>query len=307
MSGPSEKPISQLSMFSAAGSPAKTSAELEQARDSTEPGPGSGSSSVASSKKHVPASSSSRTSRPARAATCPRCGGLCATSDTEPVPLRFLPPTSARHIVGDVSSSSGMLFPTPTASTYGTGQNGCHGDGRETFAGRGSPSLTTMARHWPTASATDYKGVSDPDQRKGQLGNRVQWPTATAGDAKSSGSRNLDGSKAHPGVSLTDAVTMGGSTTPRKWPTPQTRDEKGPTGMNGRPEEGGRRSSLSDSAMPRATGGRLNPDWVSVLMGFPEDWLHVDGLQAPKKSSTTGSPRAPSSERATTGPPDSER
>jgi hypothetical protein len=32
------------------------------------------------------------------------------------------------------------------------------------------------------------------------------WPTATAGDAKASGSRNLEGSKAHAGVSLTDAI-----------------------------------------------------------------------------------------------------
>jgi hypothetical protein len=58
-----------------------------------------------------------------------------------------------------------------------------------------------------------------------------RWPTPTAQDADSSGSRNLPGSKAHPGVSLTDAVVHGGSTVPRRgpnsmglWPTPTTDD-----------------------------------------------------------------------------------
>jgi len=40
-------------------------------------------------------------------------------------------------------------------------------------------------------------------------------PTPTAGDAKQSGSRNLPGSKANAGVSLSDTFRTGGSTTPR--------------------------------------------------------------------------------------------
>jgi hypothetical protein len=35
------------------------------------------------------------------------------------------------------------------------------------------------------------------------------WPTATEGDAAAAGNRNLEGSKAHPGTSLTDAVNGG--------------------------------------------------------------------------------------------------
>jgi hypothetical protein len=55
-------------------------------------------------------------------------------------------------------------------------------------------------------------------------------PTPTAGDAKASGSRNLEGSNAHAGVSLTDAVRFGNSETPRKLlPTPQAADaDRGP-------------------------------------------------------------------------------
>lgn len=41
-------------------------------------------------------------------------------------------------------------------------------------------------------------------------------PTPTAGDAKSAGSRNLPGSAANPGVSLSDLFRTGGSTTPRR-------------------------------------------------------------------------------------------
>jgi hypothetical protein len=40
----------------------------------------------------------------------------------------------------------------------------------------------------------------------GQQTELTNWPTATEGDSKSSGSRNLPGSKAHKGTSLTDAV-----------------------------------------------------------------------------------------------------
>jgi hypothetical protein len=57
------------------------------------------------------------------------------------------------------------------------------------------------------------------------------------------------------------------------WPTPQSRDERGPTGSGGRLDTNGRRSSLSDAAMPGATAGRLNPAWVATLMGFPSTWL----------------------------------
>lgn len=64
------------------------------------------------------------------------------------------------------------------------------------------------------------------------LNRAVQmWPTPTASDAFGAGSRNLPGSKAHAGVSLTDAVRFGNSNTPRRpepasFPTPQASDAK---------------------------------------------------------------------------------
>lgn len=45
------------------------------------------------------------------------------------------------------------FFPTPTATPYGSGQNGCPHDGRESFAGKGAPSLQTVARDWEESVA----------------------------------------------------------------------------------------------------------------------------------------------------------
>ena len=73
----------------------------------------------------------------------------------------------------------------------------------------------------PTPIATNTKAVH---LRSGGRPPRTYIPTPTAGDAKSSGSRNLEGSKANHGVSLTDWVRTGDSTAPRQgmFPTPQT-------------------------------------------------------------------------------------
>jgi hypothetical protein len=173
--------------------------------------------------------------------------------------------TWVRHI----SDSGYSLWPTPSATSYGSSNNGCPGDGREEYATKGKPSLETMAR-------------------------QGMWPTPTAGDAKSSGSRNTPQSSANFGVSLTDAVRQDGGTgrllpTPcaadaehrgrgdlyarlnnsgrQKFPTPSANDHKGST------KAGQRRRQLTDPSMGAIpAGGALNPTWVEWLMGFPLGW-----------------------------------
>jgi hypothetical protein len=54
--------------------------------------------------------------------------------------------------------------------------------------------------------------------------SRGAWPTATCGDAFGSGSRNTATSKAHPGISLTDAVLGDGGK--GRWPTPCASDHR---------------------------------------------------------------------------------
>jgi DNA (cytosine-5)-methyltransferase 1 len=112
-----------------------------------------------------------------------------------------------------------------------------------------------------------------------------RWPTPTAGDGKASGSRNLEGSRAHPGVRLTDADRYGNSTTPR-WPTPTTRDHKdtGDSIANGTVPVNG---LLGRAVGPSSEGGSLNPTWVEWLMGFPLGWTDCEHLatRSSRKSS----------------------
>jgi hypothetical protein len=77
------------------------------------------------------------------------------------------------------------------------------------------------------------------------------WPTPTKGDAKAAGSRNTASSKAHPGISLTDAVRGDGGTG-RAFPTPTAN----------------RWDGLQSHGV-NVVSGQLNPTWVEWLMGWP--------------------------------------
>jgi hypothetical protein len=145
---------------------------------------------------------------------------------------------------------AGVLFPTPTANQYGTTNNGKRGDGT-TYRTAGTPSLATMA-------------------------SRNLWPTPTTGDARSSGSRNTPASKAHPGVSLTDAV-RGDMGTGRIWPTPAARDFRHPNRLPYSERGGGTKGEQ----LPNAVGGALNPTWVEWLMGYPSEWTVLDASEIP--------------------------
>lgn len=106
--------------------------------------------------------------------------------------------------------------------------------------------LSRMAPLLPTPAAADsqrgpdYAAATREETGGDSLTTTVAklLPTPTAGDSRSSGSRNLEGSKAHAGVSLTDVVRTGDSTTPRMLPTPTARDAKGGNGPNYQREGG---------------------------------------------------------------------
>ena len=139
-------------------------------------------------------------------------------------------------------------------------------------------------------------------------------PTTTAGDAKSSGSRNTIHSNAHAGTSLTDYVRNDGGTgrllpTPTQpyghnrggsmgrvgpirpsletmaknglIPTPDANSHKtGPRGCGtGAPEQ------LSNATFGTTTG-KLNPRWVEWLMGFPVGWTSSDPSATPSSPSS---------------------
>lgn len=162
-----------------------------------------------------------------------------------------------RGVEKAASSREGDFFPTPSATSYGTSNNGCPHDGRTAYATRGKMGLEQMARTgmWASRTADADKGMDVPTARR------------------------------QGGVSLGTQVRQGQEP---EWPTPQARDERGPTGMRGR----GKRSSLSDAAMPQATRGRLNPEWVLTLMGFPSTWLDTPSPPVEDKPKKRGSRRA---------------
>lgn len=107
--------------------------------------------------------------------------------------------TSARL----TSESGSFSLPTPTAQSYGTSQNGCPGDGREAFKGKGKPSLNTMATKalWPTPTVSDGTGGPGRSQTtRGGMNLRTAvrlYPTPTARDWKS-GASNQHGKNARP-------------------------------------------------------------------------------------------------------------
>lgn len=124
---------------------------------------------------------------------------------------------------------------------------------------------STARKFWPTPksspSGPDFARASRPGSGGDDLETAVVkherslWPTPTAGDSKASGSRNKPGSKAHAGVSLTDAVTTGSS----------------------------------ESGRSEAPTGRLNPTWVEWLMGFPAGWTDCgpSATRSSRKSQST--------------------
>ena len=118
------------------------------------------------------------------------------------------------------------------------------------------------------------------------------WPTPkTAGSGETPENwkrraervKNTPGSHGAPGMPLDVAVI---------WPTASATDYKGSS------QPGQRRGQLTEPIEP-GSGGRLNPEWVEMLMGFPAGWTLTDG-QPLRDHSTHGSHRAPDHDSPTT-------
>lgn len=131
----------------------------------------------------------------------------------------------------------------------------------------------------PTPDANCWKGSAKPGQRRRQIDEYVahRIPTPTGGDAKSSGSRNTEGSEAHPGH---------GRSTRQTWSTPRSSDV----------EQGG--GDLESAALTAGqTNGQLHPCWVEWLMGFPIGWTVLDASETPSfRRSSRGSQVEPKQE-----------
>jgi hypothetical protein len=235
-------------MSSAAASPARTSASQEKALASPEQGPVFGTSSLGSLAKYDPDTSLWRTSQ------------LSLLEGSTPFSGRF--PRSGM-------TRNGTLFQL-VPLVLRTGGNG---SGSSAFV---AGMVQKPTHHVPTPTASDHierrstssEVLNFETNKTVSLDRWVRmWPTPTAGDSKSSGSLNTASSKAHAGVSLTDAVRGDGGRG-RMYPTPTVQDASN----NGGPSQY-QRNSLPLNAV---AGGSLNPTWVEWLMGFPLGWTVCD-------------------------------
>jgi hypothetical protein len=78
----------------------------------------------------------------------------------------------------------------------------------------------------------------------------------------------LDGEDSH-SLNLGRVVKM--------WPTPQSRDWKG---AEGEYWENGAKDLPAAIGGKAASGGQLNPEWVTWLMGFPPGWLNLTSQES---------------------------
>jgi len=138
----------------------------------------------------------------------------------------------------------------------------------------------TGSGSWPTPTSTlGTNGGRVTPRKTREGGNLIEaisarmFPTPTAGDAKSSGSRNTEASNAHARISLTDYVRSDGGTG-RMVPTPAARDWRHPNAKTYQERGGGTKGEQ----LPNFVGGSLNPTWVEWLMGWPIGWTALEPL-----------------------------
>jgi hypothetical protein len=249
----SEKQTSLQSTLFAEASPARTSVSQGSAPDSQESDPVSGANTHASSKSSAPGSSSSKTLRRLLVA------GWTALSVTSSGVVTGSSLASSKQATSELRTdeSDSSSWPTPMARDMKGGFKNHTRGGRD---------LSSAVRDWPTATATDAKDSARHGYMiDGHSGTTLldavrQWPTPRAEDSESSG--------AHRGVpdTLTSAA--------REYPTPSASSYG--TSNNGCPgdgrEEYATKGKPSLDTMAHAWGGKLNPDWVETLMGFPIGW-----------------------------------
>lgn len=260
ISKPSTADVGRMPISSAEDSPARTSAAPAPALDSTASGPACGSKCSESSVKLCRLGLLLRTSLLCELEALTGYSLDWKKAATAAGRSWWVLTTLERRTDGSACGSSPEEWPTPTASSYGTSNNGCPGDGRETFATKGKPSLETMAK----------------------------WPTPTAGDAKSTGSRTTANSKAHPGISLTDSavhgLTISDKAKRRADPTLSSGDL-----FDGLPDQ----AAISTSGKPPEASRLLNADWVFQLMGYPRTWARLSTKPGCRPPATPSCPPSP--------------
>jgi DNA (cytosine-5)-methyltransferase 1 len=134
---------------------------------------------------------------------------------------------------------------------------------------------------WPTPPSTEGDGgPQDPSKRRAGghavrlrdlVAESVKWtgeflPTPTAGDAKRG---DCPSERERRSPSLVSAIHLWPPTAVRKsFPTPTVQD----SANNGGPSQALRNTKPLNAEV----GGPLSPDWVELLMGWPQGWTSLE-------------------------------
>ncbi len=130
----------------------------------------------------------------------------------------------------------------------------------------GSSSLPT----YPTPSASSYgSNKGGAAGRTGEerlslqsMATRGQWPTPSV-----KGNYNRAGLSPRSGDGLATAVLRAAG---KQWPTPIASDA-----TRGGGQSQTSRAEKTGAGLRNAVEGPLNPDWVELLMGFPQGWTKI--------------------------------
>lgn len=236
-----------MSMSSAAGSHAKTSASPEKAQGLPAQGPVFGTSTLGSLASYDPATSSWRTSqRSLLEEWTPFSGRFPRSGMTRNGTLFQLQPLVLRTAVSGCGS-----LPTPTTKA----NQMC-----PSMMSRGVACRNLREAMFPTPSASQM-----PCEGTVRLARKA-WLDGTC---------TLEEANAIAGRDVRDKQGK----VPAMWPTPTSRDWKDGASPGDVPVNG----ILGRAVEPPAAGGSLNPTWVEWLMGFPLGWTDC-GASATRSS-----------------------
>lgn len=208
-------------------------------------------------------------------------------------------PASLRAYVDLKDGLDGRLMPTPRANEQGdyTRDKGKVGAERETLQGlarRTSPDFL------PTPTATSYGSGNNYKANEGQpaanrasletMARRGMLSTPTVRDGRTLGhgwsefgnsliNDTLDLEQLQVGKRMPKSL----DTVTGMLPTPQAQDWKSGTGFNTAGLDRGHSPQLR-----HLSGGLLNPRWVEWLMGLPAGWVSSKDLEMPSSPSRPG-------------------
>ncbi len=152
-----------------------------------------------------------------------------------------------------------LMWATPTTmdSLPPKSADALHREATVARPGRSKPAnlrdQVSNARNWPTPAARDYKGARKPETM-----------------AKTGRNPNTN--------SLPDAVEFQPIEPARNWPTPNASDHIQRKTSKSWAAKGRTNFVLSNPEVTGVEGGRLNPQWVEWLMGWPLGWTDLKPL-----------------------------